>query len=166
MYMNSEQKLTREFFDKLIKKESYTTGCWLLVGVMTMIQVLLFILPVQEMLNDLDESFPLIFLMILCGPMAAYFRILPYQAYGMQPNHRNMADIIKYYPINRAEKKKMEIFYTIRYMAKVTLVSMIVQLVISFFAYGEVSWMNIAYVIVVAFVYPVILNMLSIYFER
>lgn len=164
--MNSEQKQTRIFFDKLIKNETYTTGCWVLVGMLTSILVMMFFLPAQEMLVDIEESMYLIVLMIMCGPLATYFRIMPYQAYGMQPNHRMMAEIIKYHPINRTEKKKMELFYTVRYMAKVTSVCMVVQVLISLFVYGEVSWMNVAYVLVGAFVYPVLLNVLSIYFEK
>ena len=164
--MNSEQNQTREFFDKLIKSEMYTTGCWVMVGMMTVFLVMMFFLPVQELLVDVNESFPLLFLMVLCGPVAACFRIMPYQAYGTQPNHRMVAEIIKYHPINRAEKKKMELFYTVRYMAKVTLVGMIVQITMALLVYKSISWMNIAYVFVVAFVYPVLLNIFSIYFEK
>ncbi|MBR2044818.1 MAG: hypothetical protein IJ958_01620, partial [Agathobacter sp.] len=110
--MDHEQKEIREFFDKLTKNETYTTGCWILVGMMSVILEMLFFLPAQELLVDVDESFPLIILMVLCGPVAAYFRIMPYQAYGTQPNHRMIAEIIKYHPVNRAQKKKMELFYT------------------------------------------------------
>lgn len=164
--MNSEQKQTREFFEKLTKNETYTTGCWVLVGVCTLIFVMIFFLPVQELLADVEGSMYLIILMIMCGPTAAYFRILPYQAYGTQPNHRKMTEIINYHPVNSMEKKKMEVFYTVRYMAKVTLVSMVIQLLISCFVYGEITWINIVYVLFVAFVYPVALNICSIYFEN
>ena len=164
--MNSEQKQTREFFEKLTKNETYTTGCWVLVGVCTLIFVMIFFLPVQELLADVEGSMYLIILMIMCGPMAAYFRILPYHAYGTQPNRRKMAKIINYHPVNPMEKKKMEVSYTIRYMAKVTLVCMVIQLLISGFAYGEITWINIVYVLVIAFVYPVVLNICSIYFDN
>ena len=164
--MDHEQKEIREFFDKLTKNETYTTGCWILVGMMSVILEMLFFLPAQELLVDVDESFPLIILMVLCGPVAAYFRIMPYQAYGTQPNHRMIAEIIKYHPVNRAHKKKMELFYTIRYMAKVTIVGMVIQLSMALFVCKSISWINIAYVLVVAFVYPVVLNVFSIYFEK
>lgn len=164
--MDHEQKEIREFFDKLTKNETYTTGCWILVGMMSVILEMLFFLPAQELLVDVDESFPLIILMVLCGPVAAYFRIMPYQAYGTQPNHRMIAEIIKYHPVNRAQKKKMELFYTIRYMAKVTIVGMVIQLSMALFVCKSISWINIAYVLVVAFVYPVVLNVFSIYFEK
>lgn len=164
--MSPEQKKTREFFDKLTKNETYTTGCWILVGVCTSIFVLMYFLPVQEMLADIRESVSLLLLMAMCGPLAAYLRILPYQAYGNQPNHKMMSEIIKYHPVNRAEKKKMEMFYTIRYMAKVMAICMLIQLSVSLFAYGKVSWINVVYVFVGAFVYPMLLNMFSIYFEK
>ena len=164
--MNPKQKQTREFFDRLIKNETYTTGCWILLGVCTSILVLLYFLPAQEMLVDIKESVSLLLLMVICGPSAAYFRILPYHAYGNQPNHHLMSELIKYHPVDRVEKKKMELFYTIRYMAKVAGVCMFMQIFVSLFAYGKISWINIVYVLVGAFVYPVLLNALSIYFEK
>ena len=164
--MNYEQKQTREFFDRLIKNETYTIGCWISLGVCTGILVMLYFLPAQEMLLDVKESVSLLLLMAVCGPAAAYFRILPYQAYGTQPNHQLMSELIKYHPVNRAEKKKMELFYSVRYMAKVTGICMLMQLSVTIFVYGKVSWINVVYVFVGAFVYPMLLNMFSIYFEK
>lgn len=164
--MNHEQKETRLFFDKLTRNETYTTGCWVLVGVCTGILVLLFFLPAQEMLVDIKESGLLLLLMAMCGPTASYFRIMPYQAYGNQPNHKMMFELIKYHPVNRVEKKKMELFYSVRYMAKVAAVCMFMQLCVSLFVYGKISWINIAYVLVGAFLYPLLLNAVSIYFEK
>lgn len=164
--MSPEQRKTRVFFDKLTRNEIYTTGCWVLVGVCTSILVLLFFLPAQEMLADIKESVSLLLLMAMCGPTASYFRIMPYQAYGNQPNHRMMSELIKYHPVNRAEKKKMELFYSVRYMAKVTGICMLMQLSVTIFVYGKVSWINVVYVLVGAFVYPMLLNMFSIYFEK
>ena len=164
--MSPEQKKTREFFDKLTRNETYTTGCWILVGVCTCILVFMFFLPAQEMLADIKESVSLLLLMVMCGPLAAYLRILPYHAYGTQPNHQSMAGLIKYHPVNRAEKKKMELFYTIRYMSKVMAICMFMQICISLFVYGKFTWVNIVYVFIGAFVYPVILNLLSIYSEK
>ena len=164
--MNPEQKKTREFFDKLIKNETYTTGCWILVGVCTVILVLLYLLPAQEMLVNIEESIYLLLLMVICGPTAAYFRIMPYHAYGNQPNHQIMSELIKYHPVNRVEKKKMELFYSIRYMAKVTGICMLMQIAVSLLVYGRVSWMNVLYVLIGAFLYPILLNIFSIYFEK
>lgn len=164
--MNPKQKQTREFFDKLIKNETYTTSCWVLVGVCTSILVFIYFLPAQELLMDIKESVYIFILMSICSPCAAYFRILPYHAYGNQPNHHLMSELIKYHPVNRVEKKKMELFYSVRYMAKVASVCLFTQMFVSLFVYGKVSWINFVYVLVGAFVYPLLLNALSIYFEK
>ena len=156
--MSPEQRKTRVFFDKLTRNEIYTTGCWVLVGVSTSILGLLFFLPVQEILVDIKESVPLLLLMVMCGPTAAYFRIMPYQAYGNQPNHKMMSELIKYHPVNRVEKKKMEVFYSVRYMAKVAGVCMFMQLIVSLFVYGKISWVNIVYAIVVFFCLLIVPN--------
>lgn len=164
--MSSEQKQIREFFDRFTKHTMYSNGCWIGVWMCTGITVLMCFLPAQIMLENLKENVSLLFILVICGPMAGSFRIMPYQAYGTAPNNRRVAEVIKYHPINRTEKKKMEVFYLIRFMTKAAVVCMIAQIPVTFYEYGELSWINFVYIFMVAFAYPVIVNALSVYFEK
>ena len=72
------------------------------------------------------------------------------------------------YPIDRKEVKKMKLFYVARIMAKVSVVSLFVQL---YFTHIEdsvqgISWMNFVYVFLMSFVVPVAWNAVYIHFEK
>lgn len=164
--MKVEQPKVRKFFQKFTSNTINNTLSWLGAGLSTGVLVLMSFLPVQLIIEDLQGNMSLLLLIVVCGPLAGSLRIMPYQSYGTSPNNRKVSDILKYHPIDRTEIKKMEVYYLARFMAKVAVVCMLVQIPVTFYEYGGLSWANFAYIFVAIFFYPVGINVLSICFEK
>lgn len=161
--MNPEQSKVRKIYTELSRQGFSFVGCWIGIAFFSLFHAFLFVVPIQQMpLDGGGESFR--FWVMITGALIGYLRIRPFENYSENLKQRKFKAILKYYPIDRKEVQKMKLFYVVRIMAKVSLVSLLVQL---YWSYTEgISWMNFVYVFVMSFVVPVVANAIYIHFEK
>lgn len=168
--MSPEQTKVRKIYTDLSHQGFTFVGCWIGIGVFCLWHVFCFIVPIQLLLLEPAGSsdYHLTFWMTITGIMIGHLRIQPFESHTENQKTRKFSEILKYYPIDRKEVKKMKLFYVARIMAKVSVASLVVQL---WWAYTEasvhgISWMNFVYVFMLSFVVPVVGNAIYIHFEK
>lgn len=165
--MNVEQQKVRKIYKALSRNGLQFVLCWIKIGSVMFIHLLFYMIPFQLLLNKAEGSF-VPFWMTLTGVAIGNLRIHPFEGYTENSKRRKFSEILRYYPIDRKEVKKMKLFYVARIMAKVSVVSLLVQL---YFTHIEdsvqgISWENFVYVFMMSFVVPVVWNAIYIHFEK
>lgn len=165
--MNPEQSKVRKIYTELSRQGFSFVWCWIVIGLVMFMHLAYNMMPVQLLLAE-GEGNVIPFWMTLTGVAIGNLRIHPFESYTENGKKRKFSEILRYYPIDRNEVKKMKLFYVARIMAKVSVVSLFVQL---YFAHIEVSvqgisWENFVYVFIMSFVVPVVWNAVYIYFEK
>ena len=165
--MNLEQSKVRKIYTELSRKGTSFVFCWIVIALVMLMHLVYNFVPVQLLLEDWDGNI-IPFWMAITGVAIGNLRIYPFEGYTENAKKRKFSEILRYYPIDRKEVKKMKLFYVVRIMAKVSVVSLFVQL---YFTHIEtsvqgISWMNFVYVFLMSFVVPVAWNAVYIYFEK
>lgn len=168
--MSPEQSKVRKIYKELSRRSFSFVGCWIGIAVFCLWHVFLYIAPIQLLLSEQGQSSEhhLTFWMTITGVAIGNLRIHPFEGYTENTKRRKFSEILRYYPIDKKEVKKMKLFYVVRIMAKVSVVSLFVQL---YFTHIEasvqgISWVNFVYVFIMSFVVPVAWNAVYIYFEK
>lgn len=169
MIANPEQKKIQKFFKDFIKDNWRSGGVWFLQGLFVFLFLIACMMPVQEYFGGAtEEQVDRIMLVVVgaLGPAIAYMRIQPYTLYMENQKNRTMFDLLKYYPVDRKEIKKMKTFYMIRFMAKLLPICILAQIPATIWEYGTFTWINVVFISVAVFVWPVIWGIIVIWTEK
>lgn len=167
--VNPEQIKLQSFFRKFIKENWRSGGIWFLEGFLVFLFLIACVTPVQEYLGGQasgDVDCVMLVLIGALGPAIAYMRIQPYTLYMENQKNRTIVDLLKYYPINRKEIKKMKTVYMIRFMAKLLPICILLQIPVTIWEYKTISWINVIFVVTAAFIWPIIWGMMAIWTEK
>lgn len=151
--MNSEQVKAEKFFNRLWKNSTAKVASWFLTGIFLFLIMILCMLPAQEMFAEEWQLFmPSIVTMLTC--MMMFFRSAIYDQYNENQKSRFMTDILKYHPINKKEVWKHKIKNLATFLAKVTGVGLVFQILVALIAYHSISWLNFFYIVVFLLGFP------------
>ncbi len=165
--MNVEQQKVRKIYKELSRKGTSFVFSWIVIALVMLMHLVYNFVPVQLLLEDWDGNI-IPFWMAITGVAIGNLRIYPFEGYTENAKKRKFSEILRYYPIDRKEVKKMKLFYVARIMAKVSVVSLFVQLYFTHIdtSVQGISWENFVYVFIMSFVVPVAWNAVYIYFEK
>ena len=165
--MNPEETKVKDFFKKLKKLNTNSWASWFVVGLCLMFLVIGCVAPVQAYLEGKDDAgFLMIVIVSLVAPLTAYMRINSLTLYTEGQKGREILDILKYYPINKKEIKKLKIICMTKFMAKVLPICMLAQIPATLYDYGKLSIINFLYIFIAVFAWPVVLNVIMIILEK
>lgn len=164
--LKQEQKI-EQFFE-----EYYRVKKWdkqsndIVAGIFIMIQILLMVLPVQTLWEEENRWILLtsIGTLSFCAPLfyMASYRLVK----EGQQNVQMLSQKIKYLPVDMRALKKWRIRLLLQWVEKSFLACMLIQLLFSLIIIHKISWMNVVYVSIVAFVIPMLSNGLLIWLEK
>lgn len=157
--MNPEQVKVHTFLDKFIIVGTRKFGVKMGMVISIFFILISCIIPVQDLVagegNKLASALPIA--ISVFGAMAGFARILPYETYAEKHNNMGSAmDLLEYHPISKMELAKVKIRHIIRFLAKLSFVCLGVQLLSAYVTCGMVSWINVGYIFLFAFLIPVI----------
>ena len=154
---DKEQESVKRFFDKLYDKSVQKGASFFLCVIFIFLIMILCLMPVQEFMADGEEN-PLLmpFVMILFSSMMVNMRTLFFKQYTENQKSRTMREILQYYPVSKKAVWKHKMMDLLPFLAKVTSVGLILQLIVTFIVYKTVSWMNFAYVVGGVFFFPIL----------
>lgn len=171
--MTEEQRKVRKFYKDLHGWKVDTIGTWFGAGFLVMLMLVVCAIPVQEMLLEWKEEEEFIewLMVLLFGPLAGLLYLRPYTSvsemvYTNQAKNVRIIDKLKYLPIDFKEIRKMKVIYLIKFFAKILPFALGLQMLTSIASYGEITWMNVAYILVIAFLWPVLTNLPMVLLER
>lgn len=169
--MTEEQRKVRQFFKDFQGWKADNIGTWIGAGMLVLLMLVVCAIPVQEILFDIEEIESVTWLMLLLfGPMAGLLYLRPYTTFTEMASTNSaknvkIVDKLIYLPIDFKEIRKMKVIYLLRFFAIILPFAAVLQCLTSVASYGEVTWMNLVYVLFVAFVWPVVVNLPGILLE-
>lgn len=156
--MDIEQKKVNTFF-----REFKSIGRQEKPAIIGMVIFLFFLfagafIPVQDILIGTEDNVIIGLLpmsIAIASIFAVYMRISLYEVYSERINSiGSMIVLLQYHPISKKKILKFKLFHQICFLAKVTLVCLGIQLLITYIIYGMVSWVNAGYIFVFVFLVP------------
>ena len=165
--MNKEQKelqkvqqdLLRIFYKKYLDwKSDLKVGTWLGAGWIEFMFLIYTAIPFQELLEPSDLVLNLTILG-MTGAFAPMVYLTPYISFKEEQKNCSVYEKLKYLPVNYREIQKMRMNYLVGFVGKMFPIALLLQMATSWFSYREISWKNIVYIIGVAFIFPILINM-------
>lgn len=171
--MTEEQKKVRKFYKDFQGWKVDTVGTWIGAGFLVLLLVISCSIPAQEMLQGGSGDAGVLgwIMALMFGPLAGFLYLNPYMTYTEmvstnQPKTVRIIDKLKYLPIDLKEIRKMKVTYLMKFFAKIAPVCLILQILTSLYSYGKFTWVNVVYILALAFVWPVVANLPMILAER
>lgn len=153
--IDKEKEKVKKFFHILYDKSVSKSVTWFVNGIFLFLIMILCLMPAQELMADGEESpFLMPFLMTFFSSMMVNMRTAFFKQYTENQKSRTMREILQYYPVSEKAVWKHKMLDLIPFLAKVTGVGLILQLIVAFIVYKTLSWMNYAYVIGGVFFFP------------
>ena len=171
--MTDEQRKVRKFYKDLQGWKPDTIGTWIGAGFLVMFMLFGCAIPAQEMLSlgasDADMMGWIMVLMF--GPLAGFLYLRPYTSitemvYTNEAKNVRIIDKLKYLPISLKEIRKMKVIYLLKFYGKIAPFCMGLQFLTSMYSYNEITWKNVLYIFILAFVWPVVANLPMILAEK
>lgn len=122
------------------------------------IAMILLFIPVQELFAEGSRDLLLIaWVFTLFITMSVSFYMMKYHtvSYGNNKSEA-VADVLLYMPIDRKENRKYLFGILIRFLKKITIAGLIMQVGVALIAYHFVSIWNIIYILVMTFIVPLV----------
>lgn len=155
---NLEQIKTEEFFERLYDKSVSKTVSWFVLGILLFLIMIASMLPAQEIYAGAENDSPMIMsgVLTMLSFMMVSMRTSPFKQYTENQKSRIMKEILQYHPISKKEIWKMKTSNLLRFLAKVTVVGVLLQCIVAFIAYGEISWLNFFHIFICVFLFPIV----------
>ena len=96
---------------------------------------------------------------------AAYTRISSYETYTEKNSLGSVFVLLQYHPIDKKQIRNMKWKCMIRFLGKLGLLSLVIQLISAYIGYGTLSWINFVYSLVFAFLLPALFEAFFIWFR-
>lgn len=165
--MNEEQRKVRKFYKQFLSWRSESIGVWIGAGFLVMFMLVGCAVPVQEILEGSGTSGSLMLVITMFSAiLAGVLYLRPYQGYMENQKTETILSKLKYVPVDFKEIFRMKLTYMIRFFAIICPFCLMLQVLTSGYSYGEITWKNVAYVFVVAFVWPVLGNLWILLFDK
>ena len=164
--MTEEQKKVRKFYKELLGWKVDAIGTWIGAGMLVLFLLIGCSVPVQEMCFGATGEVDMMawMMLLMFGPLAGFLYLRPYTSmtevvYTNRPKNVRIIDKLKYLPISLREIRKMKVIYLLKFYGKIVPFCMGLQILTSLYSYNEITWMNVLYILVMAFVWPVATNL-------
>lgn len=171
--MTEEQKKVRKFYKDLLSWKAEAIGTWIGAGFLVLFMLIGCSVPAQEMMLLLGEDTDMMmwFMVLMFGPLAGFLYLRPYTSmtemvYANNAKNVRIIDKLKYLPISLKEIRKMKVIYLMKFYGKIAPFCMGLQILTSLYSYNEITWKNVMYIFVMAFVWPVAVNLPMILAEN
>lgn len=165
--MNEEQRKVRKFYKQFLSWRSESIGVWIGAGFLVMFMLVGCAVPVQEILEGSGTNGSLMLVITMFSAiLAGVLYLRPYQGYMENQKTETILSKLKYVPVDFKEIFRMKLTYMIRFFAIICPFCLMLQVLTSGYSYGEITWKNVAYVFVVAFVWPVLGNLWILLFDK
>lgn len=157
--MNDEQKKIRRFYKEFLSWRAESVGYWIGAGICVVFLLIFCAVPFQFLTSGIAadvNAYLGILMAMLWGPLAGLIYLRPYTVFLDGQNYVTIYSRLRYLPIDTREVKKMRFAYLTKFFGKVAVVGLVLQVFFSLICYHVITWQGIVYVVIAAFVWPMI----------
>lgn len=153
----TQRQKIEAYYETLIGQGTGALSPDIVTYLLLAISMLLLFIPVQELFAEGNDGdlLSIVWVFTLLMTMSVTFYMMKYHTvtYGNNKSEP-VADVLLYMPINRKENRKVLFGKLVRFLKKITIAGLIMQVGVALIAYHSVSIWNIIYILVLAFVTP------------
>lgn len=149
-----QQRVIRSFYKDFLSWRTESVGNWIGAGFCQVFFWLCMAVPFQEIIGEGELDKIMILMGMALGWLPSFLYICPYITYKEMGQDYSVCAKLKYLPVDMHEIQKLRLNLLTKFIMKMFPVSLVLQLLTTWYSYGEISWMNICYVIVAAFLWP------------
>lgn len=156
----TQREKIEKYYDTLIGQGTGALSPDIVTYILLFIAMMLLFIPVQELFaeGNNDNLLSVVWVFTLLFTMSVSFYMMKYHTVSYGNNKAEaVADMLLYMPVDRRENRKYLIGILIRFLKKITIAGLIMQVGVALIAYHFVSIWNIIYILVITFVAPLIL---------
>ena len=160
--LDGEGRMQREkieaYYETLLGQGTGALSPDIVTYILLCISMLLLFIPVQELFAEGSKDLLLIvWVFTLLFTMSVSFYMMKYHTVAYGNNKlEEVAAALLYMPIDRKENRKYLFGILIRFLKKITIAGLIMQVGVALIAYHFVSIWNIIYILVLTFVVPLV----------
>ena len=159
--MIEEELKAKKYYERLYNKSIKKTGVYAVIWIMVFLSVITYMMPAQFFLDsEATGESPLLMpaMLTIYSFVIVSMRATLFREYVEGQKARRMVEILKYHPISKRAMWKEKIKAHLSFMGKLTAVALVLQSVITLFAFKELSWINFVYILLCVFVIPMIIE--------
>ena len=153
-----EQKMDA-FYEEFFETKEFAWGTTFLVGIFLFLQMIFMCMPVQEVIEEKNMGL----FSLLTSVWASHSYLCQYLTYTYQQKGVSIYEKLKYHPVDIKVLRRLAIKKMLRFHRKTFLVALVLQLLFSAIICNEITWCNIVYIVVTAFLVPFLLEGLTIF---
>lgn len=156
----TQREKIEKYYDTLIGQGTGALSPDIVTYILLFIAMMLLFIPVQELFAEGNNGnlLSVVWVFTLLFTMSVSFYMMKYHTVSYGNNKAEaVADMLLYMPVDRRENRKYLFGILIRFLRKITIAGMIMQVGVALIAYHFVSIWNIIYILVITFVAPLIL---------
>lgn len=156
----TQREKIEKYYDTLIGQGTGALSPDIVTYILLFIAMMLLFIPVQELFAEGNNGnlLSVVWVFTLLFTMSVSFYMMKYHTVSYGNNKAEaVADMLLYMPVDRRENRKYLFGILIRFLKKITIAGLIMQVGVALIAYHFVSIWNIIYILVITFVAPLIL---------
>ena len=155
----TQRERIENYYDTLLSQGTGALSPDIVTYILLFISMLLLFIPVQELFGEDSggDLLSVVWVFTLLLTMSVSFYMMKYHTvtYGNNKSEA-VADMLLYMPVNRKENRTYLFGILIRFLKKITVAGMVMQVGVALIAYHFVSIWNIIYILVLTFVVPLV----------
>lgn len=156
----TQREKIEQYYDTLHGQGTGALSPDIVTYILLFIAMMLLFIPVQELFDEGNNGnlLSVVWVFTLLFTMSVSFYMMKYHTVSYGNNKAEaVADVLLYMPVDRKENRKYLFGILIRFLKKITIAGLIMQVGVALIAYHFVSIWNIIYILVITFVAPLIL---------
>ncbi len=156
----TQRRKIERFYETLIGQGNAGLSPDIVTYLLLCISMMLLFIPVQEMVGEGEDGslLSIVWVFTLLITMAVNFYMQKYHTVTYGNNQmETVAEKLLYMPIDRREKRRFLFEILIRFLGRITIAGLIMQVGVALIAYRSVSIWNILYILGLTFVAPLVL---------
>ncbi len=155
----TQREKIENYYETLLGQGTGALSPDIVTYLLLFITMLMLFIPVQELFAEGNDGdlLSVVWVFTLLLTMAVSFYMMKYHTVSYGNNKAEaVSDVLLYMPIDRKENRKYLFGILIRFLKKITIAGMIMQVGVALIAYHCVSIWNIIYILVMTFVVPLV----------
>lgn len=147
-----DNNLLEQFYKDLLRKKMENVALWVVAGIFEVPLFILLVIPYQVI--SVEKIW---FVMAaMCGTFGTMFYLMPYVRFSENQKQHSLLEKLRYVPLDLERVKRFRAKKMIFLQGKIFLVAFIGQVFFSTIVRKEFGWLNIGYVILFGFIWPLV----------
>ena len=156
-YIKSQHSIIDGFYKEYFTYDISNVGCWLLTGIFTFIQLIFFVIPMQQLIKEGIDSVILTIIAVL-SVFPVFFYLQPF-VIGNLNGRVAIYSRIKYLPVSLKSIRTYRFKKMLKFVFKIFLTGTVLQVGLSLLIFHCIIWQTVMFLLVYGFLIPFLVGL-------